>query len=364
MSNQIVAAIEQAEEKFCAVAPGYMKFKAEARFAYNILEGNSQMMRAATESPASLRNALIQVASIGLSLNPAEKLAYLIPRNIKVSDGKWETRICLEPSYMGLIRLATDSGAIKWIQANSVYSTDTFVDNGAGEKPTHTYSPFAKPDDRGEFMGVYAVAKTVDGDYLTCVMTADEIYSIRDRSETYKKYKSGTWVSDFSEMAKKAAIRRLFKTLPRSDERRMRMLAEAVEISNQNEGFEPILTTLSFGQYTAQQKQYFDQTIEQGNSWAMLVFRSTIDESTFNNLYHSFEKGHKGKCQRAVDALINQGAELMARYVADIEGAAQAGDTMAVYEIIEDMPESEIDLIRERLSMDAIAMIKEAKEAA
>jgi len=331
-----------------------------------LLDNNSYLKKASMENPRSFIQALTNVAAIGLSLNPAEKLAYLITRNIK-NGNQWETRVCLDVSYMGFVRLATDSGSIKWVHADCVYAEDEFIDNGPGEKPTHRYNAFAKS--RGEFVGVYCVAKTKDGDYLTEIMPAEDVISIRDRSEAYKAFveknkgNGGPWVTDFKEMAKKSVIRRAFKTWPRTNERRMEMLAKAVELSNQNEGFEPILTSPNLGQYTAEQKAYFDQLIEQSNGWGMMVFRKTIEETTFNNLYHSFEKGQKGRYQRIVDELLSKGAEIFRSYTADIEAAVQSGDDAAVLEIIEDMTEAEIDLLRAELSTIACSMIAQTKAA-
>ncbi len=189
--NPIVQVFEVAEQRFKEIAPEHMKYATEVGFAKQLMEGNGFLRKAAMENPKSLGHAITNVAAIGLSLNPAEKLAYLITRNVKVGQNQWETRVFLDPSYMGLIRLATDSGNIKWIQANCVYSNDEFCDNGPGEKPTHKYNAFAKHEDRGEFVGVYCVAKTIDGDYLTTTMPAEDVYSIRDRSEAWKAKTAG-----------------------------------------------------------------------------------------------------------------------------------------------------------------------------
>jgi len=354
--------ITQVEDRFLSVAPAHMKFDAEKGYAIQLMDNNSYLKQVAQGNPKSLLQAMANVAAIGLSLNPAEKLAYLITRTVKSGD-KWESRVFLDVSYVGLIRLATDSGSIKWVQADMVYEQDTFTYNGAGEKPTHIYKAFST--ERGAFVGVYCEAKTVDGDYLTTIMAADEVFSIRDRSEAYKAFiekkkgNGGPWVSDFGEMAKKSVIRRAFKTWPRTDERRMARLAEAVEISNQNEGFTPILSSPNMGQYTADQKAYFDQLIEKSDSWGMFVFRQTLDEVSFTNLYHSFEKGAKGKYQRVVDELTRKGADTLTSMVLDIESATQSGDTGGVQEIIEGMPAAEVDIIRSRLSMDGARMLHE-----
>jgi len=53
------------------------------------------------------------------------------------------------------------------------------------------------------------------GDTQTAVMTKDEVEAIRKRSRAGK---SGPWVTDWGEMAKKTVVRRLSKMLPLSSE--------------------------------------------------------------------------------------------------------------------------------------------------
>ena len=74
----------------------------EAGFAVQIISANSYAMGIAQKNPQSLRNAVINVAALGVSLNPAEKKAYLVPRG---------GAICLDISYRGLAQIAVDSGA-------------------------------------------------------------------------------------------------------------------------------------------------------------------------------------------------------------------------------------------------------------
>ena len=352
-------AIKRVEPKFLEIAPDYLSFDEEAGYAGQLLRNNGYLASVASSNPRSLYDAVFNVAAIGLSLNPAEKLAYLIPRNIKVGQNQYEQRIFLEPSYIGLIRLATDSGSVAWMHANVVYANDDFIDNGPGEKPAHKYQAFSK--DRGEFIGTFATAKLADGDYLTVVIPADEVYGIRDRSEAWKRSQSGPWKTDFAEMAKKTALRRLFKTLPRTDERRMSRLAAAIHLSNENEGFEPILTTPNAGQYTVDQKQYFDALIEQSNAIGMFALRKTLDELIFNNLYHSFEKP-KGKWQKIVDELLANGREKFVNMAADIEGALTANDDLVVKEIAAEMSSDESEVLLSMLSNEAARFYREASK--
>lgn len=360
MSEQrsIAQVIELAGERFNQIAPAHMKYDAEKGFAIQLLKNNDFLMQAAQQSPASLQQAITNVAAIGLSLNPAEKLAYLITRSVKTGDNKWENRVFLEPSYMGFIRLATDSGSIEWVHTSCVYEKDQFEDNGAGEKPTHKYNAFSK--ERGEFVGVYCVAKTKGGDYLTTLMDRANVESIRDRSDAWKRGKKGPWASDFEEMAKKSVIRQAFKTWPRTDERRMAMLANAIELSNQNEGFDPILTTPNIGENSLEQKQYFDQMIEHSDALGMYVFVKSLrdkgQDNIVTNLYHSFEKGQKGKFQRIVDQLLQSGESQFRDYVDGIRSAIHNEDQAGYAQLAEELPSDAIALVDVALNVQEKAI--------
>lgn len=186
-------------------------FAREAEFAIQAICASDYACRIARENPQSVRDAVTNIAAIGISLNPAKKQAYLVPR---------KGAICLVISYMGLLDLAIQSGSILWGQAELVYAGDIFEMNGFDQPPTHKRNPFAS--DRGALVGVYVVVKTHSGDYLTGTMTAGEVFDIRDRTDAWKAYqkdksKTCPWVTDEGEMVKKTVIKRASKTWPKCD---------------------------------------------------------------------------------------------------------------------------------------------------
>ncbi len=187
-----------------------LNFEREAEFAIQVITSSEYATKIAMQNRQSVANAITNIAAIGISLNPAKKQAYLVPR-----DGK----ICLDISYIGLMDLAMATGAIRWAQAELVYSADSFTLNGFDKPPSHSYNPFAK--DRGEAIGVYVVVKTADGDYLTETMSIDDVNAIRDRSSAWKawisKKSSCPWVTDPGEMAKKTVVKRGYKYWPKTD---------------------------------------------------------------------------------------------------------------------------------------------------
>lgn len=217
------------ESKFNQINNYKMNFIKEAQFALQSLKANNYLMKVASENPESLENAIVNIAAIGISLNPVSKEAYLVPRGGK------EAKVCLDISYIGLIKLATDSGSIKWAQAEVVREKDFFEFNGVGKSPTHRMDPFS---DRGPIKGVYCVSKTIDDEYLVTIMNTQECYEIRDRTDSWKSYKSGKistcpWLSDEGEMMKKTVIKRASKLWPKSER-----LNTAVNALNEHEGID------------------------------------------------------------------------------------------------------------------------------
>lgn len=240
MSTEIAPwkdALIGAQERFVAIAERdkIVEWQRESMFALQSLEKNDYLKRIASSNPASLRNAIINVAACGITLNPAAQYAALVPR-----DGA----VCLDIMYRGLIKIATDMGSIRWVQAELVYSTDKFSYAGPTSAPIHEANVFAK--DRGEIIGVYCIAKTVDGDFLTDTMSVDEVNEIRDRSSAWKafvdkKTKSCPWDTDWGEMAKKTVIKRARKTWPESKANNgAERLQIATELANHADGYEPL----------------------------------------------------------------------------------------------------------------------------
>jgi recombination protein RecT len=223
-------------ENFEKMAGGALNFEREAGFAIQVLSGNEYAMKIATSNRQSVINAVTNVAAIGISLNPAKRQAYLVPR-----DG----RICLDISYMGLLDLAIQSGSIMWGQSELVHESDRFELQGFDRPPVHNRNPFAT--DRGALLGSYVVVKTRDGDYLTTAMAIKDIFDIRDRSQSWKNGQKGPWKTDEGEMVKKTVIKRAYKLWPKTDrlDQAVHYLntegGEGLELSGQADGVRGVI---------------------------------------------------------------------------------------------------------------------------
>lgn len=211
------------EQQFNAVlSTEDINFQQEAEFAIQHFSNNQYLAKVALQNPMAATAAIKNVAAIGVSLNPAKKHAYLVPRGGKV---------CLDIGYIGLMDIATSSGSVEWVQAKIVYSSDEYRNTGINTKPVHNYSAFSKS--RGEIVGAYCVAKTASGDFLTHEMNIDRIYAIRNRSESFKKGAMSPWKTDEIPMILKTVVKSAYTYWPKTDR-----MSAAVDYLNQNEGID------------------------------------------------------------------------------------------------------------------------------
>lgn len=175
------------------------------RFIRVMLTTLTRTPKLADCSRESVMRCLMDCSALGIE--PDGRRAHLIPY------GK-ECQLILD--YKGLIELARRSGDIASIRAELVCEADEFAwRNGEITHEVNWRAP------RGDIQAVYAIATLRSGETQSAVLTRDEVEGIRKRS---KAGNSGPWVTDFGEMAKKTAVRRLCKMLPLSVE-----LAEAMD---------------------------------------------------------------------------------------------------------------------------------------
>lgn len=226
MSFDLVQFVQQQEPLFTgAVTDQSVQWAKESQFAIQLFQKNDFLAKTAIGNPISAQNAIINVAAIGISLNPASKLAYLVPR-----DGM----VCLDISYMGLLHIAQAAGVIKWGQCKLVHANDTYEPVGLDRAPMHKYNAFGTPEERGPVVGGYCTVKTADGDYLTEEMSLAEIKA----TEATSKAKNGPWAKFWNEMARKTIVKRASKYWPRAER-----MDRATDMLNEHEGIftEPVM---------------------------------------------------------------------------------------------------------------------------
>jgi len=322
----------------------------ESNFAIQALQKNEKL---AACVPVTVQNAVINVASVGLTLNPALGYAYLVPESVKQADGQWRNECMLRVSFKGLLKIATDSGSIMLCKAEIVKEKDEFTYTGAFSLPEHKMNPFS---DRGKTVGVYCAAKTHQGDWIVDVMGLEEINKIKDKAKT-----KTVWLEWEDEMIKKASIKRSSKQWPKTD--REDRMGKAVAVMNEYEGSAEIITgNPSLGQYSAETKEYFDQLISQQNALGMFTLQVMLNEKndgTWTNLYNSFEKGSIGKFKQIVKDLETKGFVIVTEIREALIEAVDKQDDLAVKELIEGLTNDELNVVQRGLDHDYIKAINE-----
>lgn len=217
-----------------------VQIKKEISFAIQHFNKNPKLLETTFESRLA---AVVNIANIGLTLNPVAKEAYLIPRYNKVIRG---VECTLEPGYVGLVKLLTDAGSINSIVTNVVYENDKeFTINLADNVMPVVHRPELVKAKKGAVIGCYSLATLPDGTKQVEWMDIDELYRIRGRSETYSAFLAGkitscVWATDETEMMRKTVVKRIYKYLPRTD--RMAKVDEAIGLDNTSYNNDAILS--------------------------------------------------------------------------------------------------------------------------
>lgn len=188
---------EAMKKQFAAALPQHLSADRFCRIAITALTRTPKLADCTQES---LMRCLLDLSAYGIE--PDGRRAHLIP---------YGNTCTLILDWKGLAELAMRSGIIAKLHADIVCENDVF-DYNLGEVVAHKID-WQKP--RGAMYAAYAMAVTKDGPVFVAVLTKEEVDGIRKRS---KAGNSGPWVTDYNEMAKKTAFRRLAKWLPLSAE--------------------------------------------------------------------------------------------------------------------------------------------------
>lgn len=152
----------------------------------------------------SIYNALLDIGRTRVSLNSAQKLAFIVGR---------EGKCVFEISYRGLCKILMDSGSVKIIDAFIVYEGEEFdynpADNILTHKPKFGFSE--EENNKRKIIGAYSRAILDDGmKHFHFV----ELYKLEKIERMSNASFYGEWRTD---MYKKTAIRSHYKFLPKKD---------------------------------------------------------------------------------------------------------------------------------------------------
>lgn len=203
-----------------------LEFDNERVFAMNALLNNKYLYETAQKQPLSLQMAMHNVASIGLSLDPALSLAYLVPRRAKSNE---DPKIVVDVSYRGLISIGVETGSINSAVVELVHEKDDFKWKNKLTPPVHEFSPF--DSNRGKVIGGYCIATLPQGGYIVDAVSVDYLDKVRDGSEAYKK-SFGPWMNWEDQMQLKTIVKHAFKWWPTQNPR----MGQAIRILNTDNG--------------------------------------------------------------------------------------------------------------------------------
>lgn len=178
-----------------------------AKILYTTISNSPQLQRCTVQS--IIKAAGIS-ASLGLDID-MRGLAWLVPYKNK-DTGALEASFQI--GYQGLVELAYRSGKVKAISAHCIYESE--ADNVRITRENGRYSvhhPFSYKEPSGKMIAVYATAEVEGFGSFTEVLRVDEVEKVRRGG---KAPNSPAWTQHFEAMAKKTAIRRLAKFLPKS----------------------------------------------------------------------------------------------------------------------------------------------------
>ena len=218
VNTQALDFFEPAREHFRKLASDEV-FRKEVRFAAMIF-AQSEYLRKTT--PESQLQALMSVATSGLTLDPARKELYLVPRKGKC---------VLDPSYIGMMKALTDSGSIVSGEARWIYEGDDCALDLSSDKKVQYHIPyFMRSQPKGKLIAVYSLCVLPGGGKHFEVMTKEDVDGIMNRSESIKSGGFSPWKTDYEQMGLKTVIKRHWKFLPKSA--KGEAIAKVIELDN------------------------------------------------------------------------------------------------------------------------------------
>lgn len=207
-SSQIKAWLEKFRGQIEAGIPKHMTADRAIQVATTLINRTPGLQKCSFES---IIGVWLTASQLGLELTPQLGLAYAVPFwNKKTKRNEAQFII----GYRGMLALARRSGEVETAYAFEVYENDDFS-YSLGLDPDIQHTPAT--GDRGMMTHVYAVMKYKGGGHNFVVMSRDDVDKIRKRSQAGDSDYS-PWNTDYEAMARKTAIRQLFKYAPTSTE--------------------------------------------------------------------------------------------------------------------------------------------------
>lgn len=238
-----------------ALVPAQAKFDDVVRQEDLVLNWNSELdfatRRIMSDPSGSLRKAdpqtltacMLNLAHVGLTLNPLKQHCTLVARWVK-EEQRYEAAVL--PMYRGLVWLATQAG-VHDVVVDVVYEADVFdmERSESGDRYKHIVNIRTERGTEGnQFLGVFVAARMPKSNLPKVEwIPRKDIFAMRDKSDSYldgegKIRPYSPWVIWFEEMAKKGGLKRAQKRWEEAMDhgKRWDRFQRAVDLSNKLEG--------------------------------------------------------------------------------------------------------------------------------
>ena len=203
--GNLQALLEKYKHQIAAAIPNHLTPERLIRIALTAVSRSPGLLEC---DPLTICGCVIQAAQLGLEPDGVLGEAYLVP----FTNNRTRKKECqLIPGYQGLLKLARNSGELKFVNAQVVREKDLF-EFVEGSDPSLIHKRAA--GDRGKTVAYWACASLKTGGFQFVVMTRREVEEHRDRFSRAKD--TGPWRDDFDTMALKTCLRKLCKLLPKS----------------------------------------------------------------------------------------------------------------------------------------------------
>jgi recombination protein RecT len=206
--GSLLAVLEKQEGAIIASLPKHLPAERMLRIGRTAISKTPALWEC---SPQSVIASIVEASQLGLEPNGPLGEAALVPFKNWRTKGK-ECQLMVQ--YRGYIELAERSGKVEFVDAQVVYEGDQFEFEYGSEQKLRHVPAFSRPASAG-VVCVYGIVKFKTGASKFVVLSPAEVEEIRSCSRAAD---GDAWKKWWGEMAKKTALRRLFKYVPLSSE--------------------------------------------------------------------------------------------------------------------------------------------------
>lgn len=189
-----------------------LRWQTEKVYVKQIFERSELLCTALLANHTSLIVALQSAAALGLTLDPNQSLAFLVPQRPRQGA---DYEVVLKVSYKGMEQSVLASGTVSAIQTELVYENDEF-DFGVGIDGPYLAFKMARGD-RGGLQGGFCLARYANGERHVEWMPVEDLLAVELAAFEFGNGKAPAWKGSFKpEMQKKSIVRRASKHWPKS----------------------------------------------------------------------------------------------------------------------------------------------------